>query len=82
MSSPTMTNRPRSSKKFRNKVILFFFIYLLIIPLVLYLFDKTMVTEELKSAPFPFILKMAGAAMGISLIMNFWGRRDPELRKW
>lgn len=77
-----MINRQRSSKKFRNKVIRFFFIYLLLIPLVLYLFDKTLVTDELKSAPVLFTLKMAGIALCISLIVSFWGQRDPELRKW
>ncbi|MBE2230918.1 MAG: hypothetical protein IAE96_09760 [Chitinophagaceae bacterium] len=77
-----MTNRQRSSKKFRIKVIRFFLIYLLLIPLVLYLLDKNMVTDELKSAPVLFTLKMAGIALGISLVISFWGQRDPELRKW
>lgn len=77
-----MTNRQRSSKKFRNKVTRFFFIYLLLIPLVLYLLDKNMVTDELKSAPVLFTFKMAGIALGISLVISFWGQRDPELRKW
>ncbi|HOZ70834.1 MAG TPA: hypothetical protein PLU11_12775 [Chitinophagaceae bacterium] len=77
-----MSSRSRANKKFWNKVFRLTLIYLLIVPVIFYLLDKSSVSNDLKNTPVGFILKMAGIAFGISLIISFWGHRDPELRKY
>jgi hypothetical protein len=76
-----MSSRRRANKKFWSKVVRLTLIYLLIVPVIFYLLDKSSVSSDLKNEPVRFILKMAGIAFGISLIISFWGQRDPELRK-
>jgi hypothetical protein len=77
-----MSSRRRANKKFWNKVFRLTLIYILIVPVIFYLLDKSSVTNDLKTTPVSFVLKMAGIAFGISLIISFWGHRDPELRKY
>ena len=77
-----MSTRRRVNRKFWIKVFRLTLIYLIIVPVVFYLLDKSSVSLDLKTAPVSFILKMAGIAFGISLIISFWGHRDPELRKY
>jgi hypothetical protein len=77
-----MSSRRRINKKFWIKVFRLTLVYLVIVPVIFYILDKTSVSEDLKTAPFLFVLKMAGIAFGISLIISFWGHRDPELRKY
>jgi len=77
-----MSTRRRVNRKFWIKVFQLTLIYLIIVPVVFYLLDKSSVSLDLKTAPVSFILKMAGIAFGISLIISFWGHRDPELRKY
>lgn len=77
-----MSSRRRINKKFWKRVFRLTLIYIIIIPVIFYLLDRSSVNEDLKKAPFEFILKMAGIAFGISLIISFWGHRDPELRKY
>ncbi len=77
-----MTNRRRTNKKFWIRVLRLTLIYLIIVPIVFFFLDKSSFTNELKSAPLELILKMAGIAFGISLVISFWGHRDPELRKY
>mgnify|MGYP001168769702 FL=1 len=77
-----MSTRRRVNRKFWTKVFRLTLIYLIIVPVVFYLLDKSSVSLDLKTAPVSFILKMAGIAFGISLIISFWGHRDPELRKY
>ena len=77
-----MSTRRRINRKFWNRVFRLTLIYLIIVPAVFYFLDKTSVSTELKTAPVEFILKMSGIAFGISLIISFWGHRDPELRKY
>jgi hypothetical protein len=77
-----MSSRRRITKKFWNKVLWLTLVYIVIVPVIFYILDKSSVNEELKTAPFQFILKMTGIAIGISLVISFWGHRDPELRKY
>lgn len=77
-----MSTRRRTNKKFWNRVFRLTLIYLIIVPIVFYFLDKSSVTAELKNTPIEFIFKMTGIAFGISLIISFWGHRDPELRKY
>jgi hypothetical protein len=77
-----MSSRRRANKKFWNKVFRLTLIYILIVPVIFYLLDKSSVTSDFKTTPVSFILKMAGIAFSISLIISFWGNRDPELRKY
>jgi hypothetical protein len=77
-----MSTRRRTIKKFWNRVFRLTLIYLIIVPIVFYFLDKSSVSAELKTAPVELVLKMAGIAFGISLIISFWGHRDPELRKY
>ncbi len=77
-----MSTRRRVNRKFWIKVFRLTLMYLIIVPVVFYLLDKSSVSLDLKTAPVSFILKMAGIAFGISLIISFWGHRDPELRKY
>ncbi len=77
-----MSSRRRANRKFWNRVFRLTLIYLIIVPIIFYLLDKTSVSQELKTAPIEFIAKMAGIAFAISLVISFWGHRDPELRKY
>jgi hypothetical protein len=77
-----MSSRRRITKKFWNKVFWLTLVYIVIVPVIFYILDKSSVNEELKTAPIQFIFKMAGIALGISLVISFWGHRDPELRKY
>ena len=77
-----MSSRRRANRKFWNRVFRLTLIYLIIVPIIFYLLDKTSVSQELKTAPIEFIAKMAGIAFTISLVISFWGHRDPELRKY
>ena len=77
-----MSTRRRANRKFWNRVFRLTLIYLVIVPIVFYFLDKNNLQSEFKTAPFGLILKVAGIAFGISLVMSFWGHRDPELRKY
>jgi len=77
-----MSSRRRASKKFWNKVFKLFLLYLVIVPLIFFILDRTSVYQELKEDTLVFILKIAGIALGIALIISFWSNRDPELRKY
>lgn len=77
-----MSNRRRTKRSIRNKVFRLFLLYIILVPLVFFLLDKSNTLESLKNETWLFILKMAGIALGISVILSFWGHRDPELRKY
>ncbi|MFN8290078.1 MAG: hypothetical protein U0U70_07475 [Chitinophagaceae bacterium] len=76
-----MSGRHRLKKFWRSFFILFI-IYLLVIPALYFILDAEQVTKSFNEDPFMFILKMAGIAAGISFIIAFWTRRDPELKKY
>ena len=77
-----MSSRRRANKKFWNKVFRLFLLYLVIVPLIFLILDRSTVYQEVKEDTLVFILKMAGIALGIALIISFWSNRDPELRKY
>jgi len=77
-----MSSRRRANKKFWNKVFRLFLLYLVLVPLLFLLLDRSTVYQEVREDTFVFILKMAGIALGIALIISFWSNRDPELRKY
>lgn len=77
-----MSNRRRTKRSIRNKVFRLFLLYIILVPLVFFLLDKSNTLESLKNDTGLFILKMTGIALGISVILSFWGHRDPELRKY
>ncbi len=77
-----MSTRRRTNRKFWNKVFRLTLIYLIVVPVVFYFLDKSSVNTELKNAPVGFIFKITGIAFAISLIISFWGHRDPELRQY
>lgn len=77
-----MSTRRRANRKFWNRVFRLTLIYLVIVPIIFYFLDKTSFQNDLKTTPVTLLLKMSGIAFGISLVMSFWGHRDPELRKY
>lgn len=77
-----MSTRRRANRKFWNRVFRLTLIYLVIVPIVFYFLDKTSFQNDLKTTPVTLLFKMSGIAFGISLVMSFWGHRDPELRKY
>ena len=77
-----MSSRRRATKKFWNKVFRFFLLYLVLVPLIFLILDRSTVYQEVREDTFLFILKMAGIALAIALIISFWSNRDPELRKY
>jgi uncharacterized protein YjeT (DUF2065 family) len=77
-----MSNRKRAAKKFWKSVFQLSLIYMLIIPGIFYLLDPNTFLKLARKDIFLFCLQMAGAAVGIALIISYWSRRDPELREW
>lgn len=77
-----MSSRTRAKKKFWRSVLQLSLIYAIIIPIVFYLLDKETFLKLAKRDTALFVLEIAGAAVGIALIISFWSRRDPELRNW
>ena len=77
-----MSSRRRANKKFWNKVFRLFLLYLVLVPLIFLILDRSTGYQEVKEDTLVFILKMAGIALGIALIISFWSNRDPELRKY
>ncbi|MCX6319320.1 MAG: hypothetical protein NTW29_18735 [Bacteroidetes bacterium] len=77
-----MSNRSRSRRKFWRNVFLYFAVYAVLIPVVFYLLDTTTFMRLAQKDILLFCLELAGSAFAISLIINFWSRRDPELQKW
>lgn len=77
-----MSKRRRTNKKLMTKLFRLFLLYIVIVPLVFFLLDKSNTLDSLKTAPWEFILKVSGIALAIALILSFWGHRDPELRKY
>jgi len=77
-----MSSRRRTNKKFWNRVFLSFLLYSIVVPLIYLLLDRQHLINGFKEDPWLVILKITGIALGISLVMNFWGPRDPELRKY
>ncbi len=77
-----MSSRRRTNKKFWSRVFLSFLLYIVIVPLIFLLLDRHRLIDEFREAPWQVILKISGIAFGISLVINFWGHRDPELRKY
>lgn len=72
----------RRSRKFWKSLLVFFLIYFIVVPAIYYILDPDVVVRYFKDDPGLFILKMAGIAMGIALILTIWTRRDPELKRW
>ncbi|HNR15891.1 MAG TPA: hypothetical protein PKG90_04395 [Chitinophagaceae bacterium] len=77
-----MSSRRRANKKFWNKVFRLFLLYLVLVPLIFLILDRSTVYQEVREDILVFILKVAGIALGIALIISFWSNRDPELRKY
>jgi len=77
-----MSSQRRANKKFWNKVFRLFLLYLVLVPLIFLLLDRSTVNQEVREDSLVIILKIAGIALGIALIMSFWSNRDPELRKY
>lgn len=77
-----MSSRRRANKKFWNKVFRLFLLYLVLVPLIFLILDRSTVYQEVREDTLVFILKVAGIALGIALIISFWSNRDPELRKY
>lgn len=72
----------RRSRKFWKSLLAFFLIYFIVVPAIYYILDPDVVVRHFTDDPGLFILKMAGIAMGIALILTIWTRRDPELKRW
>lgn len=77
-----MSSRRRANKKFWNKVFRLFLLYLVLVPLIFLILDRSTVYQEVREDTLVFILKVAGIALGIALIISFWSNRDPELREY
>jgi hypothetical protein len=75
-----MENRPK--KKFWEKVLRMFVIYLFVIPVVFFIFDSKQASANFRKDAFMFILKMIGIALAISLLINLWFKEDKKLRNW
>ena len=74
--------KSRQNKKFFKSVLKLFLIYLIAVPAVYFILDSESFKEHLKEDPAIFILIIAGIALGISLVLTFWLRRDPEMNEW
>jgi hypothetical protein len=59
-----------------------FLIYLFVIPAVYYLIDRESMTSQIRTKPLQLIAAISGISLAISLVIAFWLRRDPELRKY
>lgn len=77
-----MPSRNRSTRKFWKSVIQLFLIYLIIFPVLFYILDQQTLLRLLKKDPGLFIFEMAGIPMAIAMIISYWTKSDPELRKW
>lgn len=77
-----MSSRIRARKKFWRSVLQLFVLYAVLIPVVFYILDTQTFSRLFRKDPVLFCFELAGAAFGISLIINFWSKRDPELQKW
>ncbi len=77
-----MSSRARATRRFWRSVLQLFLVYLVIIPVIFFLLDQDTFLKWFREEPVLFPLELAGVAMGISLLISFWSRRDPELRKW
>lgn len=77
-----MSSRAKSRKKFWRSVFQLFCLYAILIPGVFYLLDTTTFMRLANRDLLLFCIELAGAAFIISLVINFWSRRDPELQKW
>lgn len=69
-------------KKFWKSLLLYFLIYLAAVPLIYFVLDTSSFTSAFKEEPWWNVLKIAGIALGISLIITLWTKRDPDLRKY
>jgi hypothetical protein len=79
MSSRTRT---RARKRFWRSVNKLFLVYAILIPVLFYILDTQKFMHLAQKDILLFCLELAGAAFIISLIINFWTKRDPELQKW
>jgi hypothetical protein len=59
-----------------------FLIYLVIFPIVFYILDQHTLLHLLKKDPELFVLEMVGIPLAIAMIITYWTKSDPELRKW
>ncbi|HMU45748.1 MAG TPA: hypothetical protein PKC72_05220 [Chitinophagaceae bacterium] len=73
---------PRFDKKFRRSLLIYFLIYFAAIPIIYFLLDQDSFLNLFKKDVMLNILKIAGVALTIALVMALWLSRDPELRKW
>ncbi len=73
-----MTNRDRIPRSYIKSVLALFFIYLFIVPAVLYFLEPYRLANEIADDTFLFVLKIIGIALFISLIVANWIKSDPE----
>ncbi len=74
--------KSQRSNRFWEKVFKLFLLYLIITPIVFFLFDSKLATTNFRNDAFMFILKMAGIAMAISLLINIWFLQEKKLKSW
>jgi len=77
-----MSSRRHANKKFWNKFFRLFLLYLVLVPLIFLLLDRSTIYQEVRKDSLVFILKIAGIVLGIAMIISFWSNRDPELREY
>jgi len=77
-----MSNRTRARKRFWRSVFRLFALYALLLPLVFFLLDRPLFISLAKDDIALFCVELLGIALVISLVINLWSHRDPELQKW
>lgn len=77
-----MSSRSKSRRRFWRSVFQLFCLYAILIPGIFYVLDTSTFLRLANKDILLFCLELTGAAFAISLVINFWSRRDPELQKW
>ncbi len=72
----------RIDKRFWRSFFIYFLVYLIVVPLIYFILDGSSFMTSFRSDATWHILKIAGIALGIAIIVSLWGARDPELRKY
>jgi hypothetical protein len=77
-----MSSRSRTKKKFWKSVFQLFLIYIIIIPLLFYILDQQTFLKLLRKDTDLFILEMVGIPLAIAMVISYWTKSDPELKRW
>jgi hypothetical protein len=77
-----MSSRSRTQKKFWKSVFQLFIIYIIIIPILFYILDQQTFLKLLRKDTDLFILEMVGIPLAIAMVISYWTKSDPELKRW